>query len=137
MKLQNRELFDAIIFNNLEAAIDAINHGADSTFIDDIGNTPAHYAAGYGCIEILKLILMRNDFSIFEKINNYSNTPFLMAAQSRQINILHYLISEIGYKLSEFEDRKILDSEDGYIKEFIETLVSTQQVEERLHKLSN
>ena len=55
--------------------------------------TPCHLAARYGHVEVLKLILEKDSFAIFDNDED-DNTPLHLAAKHRHSEAVHFLLSQ-------------------------------------------
>ena len=59
------------------------------------GNTPLHYAASYGHMEVIKF-LISNSISTLEITNNDGQNAIYVAATEGHLNIIKYLVEKQG-----------------------------------------
>ena len=72
----NESLTKAAKNDELKKAEDALAKGADVNFVDERGHTPAHVAAAFGALDILRLLHAKGGNAIFETENKVRCASF-------------------------------------------------------------
>ncbi|XP_065199282.1 poly [ADP-ribose] polymerase tankyrase-like isoform X2 [Sycon ciliatum] len=69
-----------------------LHHGADADCADSSGNTAAHYAAAYGWLPVLK-VLVEEGGANSDPVASWKATPLSCAALKHQAECVNYLVS--------------------------------------------
>jgi ankyrin repeat protein len=103
MNDKNYLLQIAISKQDRSLVVQAVNQGANISHTDFNGCNSAHLAAISGSIEISRFIYTVVGISIFTAKNNFSLTPFLLAAIYKHENLVTWFINELNYQISKEE----------------------------------
>lgn len=133
MNDKNYLLQIAISKQDFSLVIQAVNQGAKISDTNFTGCNSAHLAAISGSVEILKFINCTGGISILSAKNDFSLTPFLLAAIYKHENLIIWFINELNYQISK-EEWNYLDSKirPGKIFSLIHSLTLTQKLDQTL-----
>jgi ankyrin repeat protein len=120
---KNYQLQSAISKKDFSLVTEAVYLGADINHIDFNGCNSAHLAAISGSVEILKYIYISSGASILTAKNNFSLTPFSLAAIYKHKNLITCLIDELDYQVSDAELDFLKTQIDDYELRFIQSSI--------------
>ena len=85
-------MYIAVCHGHIDVIQIFLNNGADVSIKSD-GSSVYHCAAGYGYLDILKLLVQHNDTFINDgDCHNY--TPIYGAIEKNHVKVVHYLLSK-------------------------------------------
>ena len=76
-----------------------LHHGVDANFPDSSGNSPAHYAAAYGWLHVLKVLLEEGGADA-DAVASWKATPLSCAALNHHAECVNYLIHRDNVNLN-------------------------------------
>ena len=76
-----------------------LHHGVDANFPDSSGNSPAHYAAAYGWLHVLK-VLVEEGGADADAVASWKATPLSCAALNHHAECVNYLIHRDNVNLN-------------------------------------
>ena len=89
------KLRDAIVEGNFEGVKKSIAEGTNVNAVDDEGQSPLHWAASWGQLDICRTRLLEN-YSVVDRQDKEGCTPLHEAAKRGHNEIAHILVNDYG-----------------------------------------